>query len=165
MSASGSNIDGANVPAAVPAAIPVPATVTVVQGPAEVSPPLVDPVVFPNTVLLRPGISARNMRTSRAFYEILSRAFLDMNRVLRQVRRSVGPGGTVLPGLDISPELTTIHLRTMAGRLAFYMSTPGLDVADLASSDDDVSSTMSDFSVEAMRTSFDSIIESIEDMS
>jgi hypothetical protein len=173
MSASGSNfayVEEVAVPVA-PLAVdavitaPAPAPATVVQEPAEVSPPLVDPVVvFTSTALLLNRASARNVRTASAFYEILARAYLDMSRGLRQARRYVGPGGVVLPGLDVT-EFHTVHLRTMAGRLAYYVSTPGLDIAVLSSSDDDDSSAMSEFSVGAMRASFDSIIESIEDMS
>ena len=164
MSASGSNIDGANVPAAVqvtPLAAdavnvaPVHAPATVVQEPAE---------VIARPALLLNRASARNMRTATAFYAILARTYLEMSRVLRQARRAVGPGGLVLPGLDIT-EFHSVHLRTMAGRLAYYVSTPGLDIAVLPSSDDDDSSAMSEFSVGSMRAGFDSNSEDIEDMS
>jgi hypothetical protein len=154
------NVEGGAVPVALlgneaVAAAPALAPANVVHGPPEVSPPLVDPVVvFTNA-------SARNMRTASASYEILFNAYRQMTRVVRQARRFVGPGGDVLPGLDINKFRRL--LRTMAGRLAYY--TPDRDVFFSESSDDEASSVMSDNSVGSVIGSFDCISDNTEDMS
>jgi hypothetical protein len=149
----------------VPAAGPVTpvaadAPVTVVQEPTEV-------IARPAISLLLHRASPRNMRTATALSVILSRTYLEMGRVIRQARRPFIPGSLgyqVLPGLDIT-EFHSVQLRTMAGRLAFYVSSPGLEVADPPSSDDEGSSAVSEFSIDSVRASLDFSSDNVEDMS
>jgi hypothetical protein len=83
--------------------------------------------------------SAHNIIVALALYTLLSRTSLAINRYLRRTRRSHDVHA-VLPGVGL-PDFRQ-HLCVFSGRLAYFLSSNGVDIDASSSSDDDDSSSM-----------------------